>query len=156
MTAHKMVRFCRPTTATYSRRRRSMPVVVGTDADAGLDVLSEPVDGRLTRFGYQTSRYRSPHDVYLLPDGTLAEIHNRPTHLGEDGRPDEWRHCFVPCADRTIRDRYPHRPIGLAGAVVRVLAGRAERVTVEDGGERHELASGDAGFRFALGELGLA
>lgn len=156
MTAHKMVRFCRPETARYSRRKRVMPVDVGTDHETGLATLGDPVEGRLTRFGYQTSRYRWPHDVYLLPDGTLAEIHNTPTHLDDEGKPDEWCHCFVPCRDRTIRDRYPHRPISLAGAVVHVLAGSADRVTVDEGDERHELACDDAGFWFALKELGLA
>lgn len=115
----------------YYRRHRSLPVVVGTRPD-GTPELSEPTRAMVTRWGYQASRYRRPHDVYAVPGGPWCEIRNVPVSIGEDGRPDAWQHAYVPCADRTIRDRHASqtRESGdVPPVIIRVVGGVVVSVT---------------------------
>lgn len=119
----------------YYRRHRSLPLVVGSRAD-GTAELSAPVSAMVTRWGYQGSEYRRPHDVYAIPGGSWCEIRNVATHLGEDGRPDAWEHAFVPCADRVIRDRHAEqtREAGDVPSVeIRVVRGVVVAVTGRGG-----------------------
>ena len=119
----------------YYRRHRSLPIVTGTTTD-GAATLSEPVRAMVTRWGYQGSEYRRPHDVYAVPGGPWCEIRNVPVHIDEDGRPDAWQHAYVPCADRTIRDRHASqtRETGdVPSVTIRVQAGRPTLVTATEG-----------------------
>ena len=155
MTAYKTFKLARPKLARYTRRKRTLPVVVGVDHTSGTYKLSGPVDAHVSRFGYQTSRYRRPHDVYILPDGTLAEIKSVAVHIGDDGKPDQYEHAYIPCSRRTIRDRYPHKSISLPGAIVQVIDGLVSQITCKDGESSYTLTSSDPGFDFAVDELGL-
>lgn len=110
---------------TYYRRHRTLPVL--RDGQ-----LSEPERAMITRWGYQHSRYRRPHDAYVLPDGTWCEIRNVPTELGEDGQPLAWAHAFVPCQSRELRDRHASQTEergDVPPCVISVKDGRAHRVT---------------------------
>lgn len=119
----------------YYRRHRSLPIVTGTTPD-GAATLSDPVRAMVTRWGYQGSEYRRPHDVYAVPGGPWCEIRNVPVHMGEDGRPDAWQHAYVPCADRTIRDRHASqtREAGdVPSVTIRVVGGVVVDVTGHGG-----------------------
>lgn len=154
MATHTIYKLARPKSARYTRRKRSLPVITGQDAD-GMPLLSAPVDAHVTRFGYQISRYRRPHDVYILPNGTLAEIKSVAVHMAADGKPDRYAHVYVPCARRTIRDRYPHKPIALDGAIAQVVNGAVHSISALMDGERFTLDQNTPGFEYAVEQLGL-
>ena len=140
----------------YYKRRSAKVLKVwdgGTDEE-GLPVLSaEKVPALVTRWGWQTSRYRRPHDAYVTPDGVWRECKNVAVHLGEDGKPDAWDHVLAPIADRWIEDRHRAQTAEKGDAPVcrvHVVAGRVVSVvtcgggTLPEGLELHDPETPDA------------
>lgn len=119
----------------YYKRRTAkvLPCLVGFGEDGAAD-LSDPTPGMVTRWGYQGSRYRRPHDAYLV-NGIWCEVRNVPTELGPDGKPSAWAHVWAACQSRTLRDRHADQSAeqGIPAVTITVSDGVAVAVVTSDG-----------------------
>lgn len=121
--------------ARYYKRRTAkvLPALLGWNEDGTAD-LSDPVPGMVTRWGYQGSRHRRPHDAYLV-GGVWCEVRNVPTEMGPDGTPRAWAHAWVACRSRTLRDRHAAQSAeqGIPSVTITVSDGVAVAVVTGDG-----------------------
>mgnify|MGYP004614042839 CR=1 FL=1 len=119
----------------YYKRRTAkvLPCLVGFGEDGAAD-LSEPTPGMVTRWGYQGSRYRRPHDAYLV-NGIWCEVRNVPTGFGPDGKPCEWAHAWAACSSRTLRDRHERQSEeqGIPAVTLTIRDGALTAATTRDG-----------------------
>lgn len=92
----------------YYKRRTAkvIPAYMGEDAERGVSMVTpEAHPGMITRWGYQGSRYRRPHDVYVVA-GQVCEIHNMTVELDPEGKPSKYAHCWTATRDRWVNDRH--------------------------------------------------
>lgn len=119
----------------YYKRRTAkvLPCYLGERED-GTAIVSEPVPGMVTRWGYQGSRYHRPHDAYLV-SGKWCEVRNVPTELGPDGKPSAWAHVWAACQSRTLRDRHADQSAeqGIPAVTITISDGAAVAVVTSDG-----------------------